>query len=118
MRVFVAGGTGYRATSAAKLGLLEQLGAEGIVMDGLDAASAGEAVAAARPDAIVHEMTALSVAHNGKPNFRHPERFAATTNGLRTEERTTRWPPPRRPASRTSSRRASPPGPKSAMVDG
>jgi len=26
-----------------------------------------------------------SVAHNGKPNFRHPERFAATTNGLRTE---------------------------------
>jgi hypothetical protein len=24
-------------------------------------------------------------AHNGKPNFRHPERFAATTNGLRTE---------------------------------
>ena len=27
------------ATSAAKLGLLEQLGAEGIVMDGLDAAS-------------------------------------------------------------------------------
>ena len=42
-------------------------------------------MAAARPDAIVHEMTALSVAHNGKPNFRHPERFAATTNGLRTE---------------------------------
>jgi nucleoside-diphosphate-sugar epimerase len=30
-------------------------------------------------------MTALSVAHNGKPNFRHPERFAATTNRLRTE---------------------------------
>jgi nucleoside-diphosphate-sugar epimerase len=30
-------------------------------------------------------MTALSVRHNGKPNFRHPERFAATTNRLRTE---------------------------------
>ena len=72
-------------TSAGKLGLLEQLGAEGVVMDGLDAASVGEAVAAARPDAIVHEMTALSVAHNGKPNFRHPERLAATTNRLRTE---------------------------------
>ena len=103
MRVFVAGGTGVigrrlvpqlvahghqvtaTTTSAGKLGLLEQLGAEGIVMDGLDAASVGEAVAAARPDAIVHEMTALSVAHNGKPNFRHPERFAATTNRLRTE---------------------------------
>ena len=54
-------------------------------MDGLDAASVGEAVAAARPDAIVHEMTALAVALNGKPNFRHPERFIATTNRLRTE---------------------------------
>ena len=103
MRVFVAGGTGVigrrlvpqlvarghqvtaTTTSAGKLGLLEQLGAEGVVMDGLDAASVGEAVAAARPDAIVHEMTALAVAHNGKPNFRHPERFAATTNRLRTE---------------------------------
>jgi nucleoside-diphosphate-sugar epimerase len=72
-------------TSAGKLGLLEQLGAEGVVMHGLDAASVGEAVAAARPDAIVHEMTSLSVAHNGKPNFRHPERLAATTNRLRSE---------------------------------
>jgi nucleoside-diphosphate-sugar epimerase len=103
VRVFVAGGAGVigrrlvrqlvarghqvtaTTTSAGKLGLLEQLGAEGIVMDGLGAASVGEAVAAARPDAIVHEMTALSVAHNGKPNFRHPERFAATTNRLRIE---------------------------------
>jgi nucleoside-diphosphate-sugar epimerase len=103
MRVFVAGGTGVigrrlvpqlvarghevtaTTTSPGKLGLLEQLGAKGIVMDGLDAASVGEAVAAARPDAIVHEMTALSVAHNGQPNFRHPEQFAATTNRLRTE---------------------------------
>jgi nucleoside-diphosphate-sugar epimerase len=103
VRVFVAGGTGAigrhlvpqlvarghqvsaTTTSPAKLGLLEQLGAEGIVMDGLNAASVGEAVAAARPDAIVHEMTALSVANNGKPNFRHPERFAAATNRLRTE---------------------------------
>ena len=47
-------------TSAAKMRLLEQLGAEGVVMDGLDAASVGEAVAAARPDAIVHQMTAIS----------------------------------------------------------
>jgi nucleoside-diphosphate-sugar epimerase len=103
MRVFVAGGTGVigrrlvpqlvarghqviaTTTSAIKLELLEQLGAKGIVMDGLNAASVGEAVAAARPDSIAHEMTALSVANNGKPNFRHPERFAATTNRLRTE---------------------------------
>ena len=103
MRVFVAGGTGVigrrlvpqlvarghqvtaTTTSAGKLGLLEQLGAEGVVMDGLDAASVGEAVAAARPDAIVHEMTALSVAYAGKPNMRRADRFFATTNRLRSE---------------------------------
>jgi nucleoside-diphosphate-sugar epimerase len=103
MRVFVAGGSGAigrrlvpqlvarghqvtaTATSAAKLGLLQQLGAEGIVMDGLDAVSVGEAVATARPNAIVHEMTGLSFAHAGKPNFRHPERFGAVTNRLRVE---------------------------------
>jgi len=54
-------------------------------MDALDAASVGEAVAAARPDAIVHEMTALSVAHAGKPNLRKADRFFAATNRLRTE---------------------------------
>ena len=103
MRVFVAGGSGVlgrrlvpqlvarghqvtaTTTSAAKLGLLEQLSAEGIVMDALDAASVGEAVAAARPDAIVHEMTGLSVAHAGKPNLRKANRFFAATNRLRTE---------------------------------
>jgi nucleoside-diphosphate-sugar epimerase len=103
MRVFVAGGTGVigrrlvpqlvarghqvsaTTTSPGKLGLLEQLGAEGVVMDGLDAASVGEAVAAARPDAIVNQMTALSVTHAGKPNPRKPDRFFATTNRLRSE---------------------------------
>jgi nucleoside-diphosphate-sugar epimerase len=103
MRVFVAGGTGAigrrlvpqlvarghqvtaTTTTAAKLGLAERLGAEAVVMDGLDAPSVGEAVAAARPDAIVHQMTALSVANAGKPDFKHPERFGAVTNRLRTE---------------------------------
>jgi nucleoside-diphosphate-sugar epimerase len=103
MRVFVAGGSGVigrrlvpqlvarghrvtaTTTSAGKLGLLEQLGAEGVVMDGLDAVSVGEAVAAARPDAIVNQMTALSEAHAGKPNLRKPDRFFATTNRLRSE---------------------------------
>ena len=78
MRVFVAGGSGVvgrqlvphlvarghqvtaTATSSAKLALLKELGAEGVVMDGLDAASVGEAVARAQPEAIVNEMTALS----------------------------------------------------------
>jgi nucleoside-diphosphate-sugar epimerase len=72
-------------TSAGRLGLLEQLGAEALVMDGLDAVSVGEAVAAARPDAIVHQMTALSVAHAGKPDLKHPDRFFATTVRLRSE---------------------------------
>jgi nucleoside-diphosphate-sugar epimerase len=103
MRVFVAGGTGVigrrlvpqlvarghqvtaTTTSAGKLGLLEQLGAEGTVMDGLDAAAVGEAVAAARPDAIVNEMTGLSEAHAGKPNLRKAERFFGITNRLRSE---------------------------------
>ena len=54
-------------------------------MDGLDAAAVGEAVAAARPDVIVNQMTALSVAHAGKPNPRKADRFFATTNRLRSE---------------------------------
>src|SRR4051794_14193830 len=102
MRVFVAGGSGVlgrrlvpqlvgrghevtaTTTSAAKLGLLARLGAQGVVMDGLDAASVGAAVAVARPDTIVNQMTALSVAHAGKPNLRRADRFFATTNRLRT----------------------------------
>src|SRR5215472_2594507 len=103
VRVFVAGGTGVigrrlvpqlvarghqvtaTTTSAAKLGLLEQLGADGVVMDGLDGLSVGEAVAVARPDAIVHQMTAISPAHGGKPDIKHFDRWFATTNQLRTE---------------------------------
>ena len=103
MRVFVAGGTGVMGrrlvpqlvarrhrvtattTSTAKLGLLQQLGADGVVMDGLDAVSVGEAVAAAKPDAIVHQMTAIAPAHAGKPDMKHMDRWFATTNRLRTE---------------------------------
>ena len=103
MRVFVAGGTGVigrrlvpqlvarghqvtaTTTSETRLGLLSHLGADAVVLDGLDAAAVGEAVAAARPDAIVNEMTALSETHAGKPNLRRPDRFFATTSRLRTE---------------------------------
>jgi nucleoside-diphosphate-sugar epimerase len=103
MRVFVAGGTGVigrrlvqqlvarghqvtaTTSSPGKLGLLEHLGADAVVMDGLDAVSVGEAVATARPDAIVHEMTGLSVTHAGKPDMKHFDRWFATTNRLRTE---------------------------------
>ncbi len=103
VRVLVAGGTGVvgrrlvpqlvarghqvtaTTTNAARLDLLRQLGADGVVMDGLDAGSVGAAVAGARPDAIVNQMTALSEAHAGKPNLRNPDRFFATTNRLRSE---------------------------------
>jgi nucleoside-diphosphate-sugar epimerase len=103
MRVFVAGGTGVvgrrlvpqlvarghqvtaTTTSAAKLDLLAQLGVEGVVMDGLDVASVGEAVAAAQPDTIVHQMTAISPAHAGQPDIKHIDRWFAATNRLRTE---------------------------------
>ena len=51
------------------------------MVDGLDAAAVGEAVARAEPDAIIHEMTALS----GTPDFRHFDRWFALTNRLRTE---------------------------------
>ncbi|MFD0509953.1 hypothetical protein ACFQ0Q_03690 [Streptomyces aureus] len=44
-------------TSAAKLGLLGDLGAEAVA---LVAVSVGEAVAKARPDVVVHQMTAGS----------------------------------------------------------
>jgi nucleoside-diphosphate-sugar epimerase len=103
MRVLVAGGSGVigrrvvpqlvarghevtaTTTSESKLKLLAQLGAHGVVMDGLDAVSVGEAVAVARPDVIVNEMTALSVGHSGKPNPRRPDRFFDSTNRLRSE---------------------------------
>jgi nucleoside-diphosphate-sugar epimerase len=97
MRVFVAGGTGalgrrlvpqlaargheVTATtrSAAKAGELAALGARPVVVDGLDGIAVGRAVAEARPDAIVHQMTAI-----GTPDMRHFDRWFATTNQLRT----------------------------------
>jgi nucleoside-diphosphate-sugar epimerase len=103
MRVFIAGGTGVigqrlvpqlvarghqvtaTTTNPAKLALLERLGATGVVMDGLDAASVGEAVAAAHPETIVNQMTALSEAHAGRPNMRKPDHFFGPTIRLRSE---------------------------------
>jgi nucleoside-diphosphate-sugar epimerase len=99
MRVFVAGGAGVigrrlvpqlvarghdviaTVTDPNKRGIVERLGAEAVVMDGLDADSVRKAVAAARPDAIVHEMTAIK----GKPSLKHMDRWFAITNRLRTE---------------------------------
>lgn len=103
MRVFVAGGSGVlgrflvpllvwrghevtaTSTNAGKLAVIRDAGAEAIVMDGLNGAAVGEAVARARPEVIINEMTALSMAHAGKPNMKRPDRWFAITNRLRTE---------------------------------
>jgi nucleoside-diphosphate-sugar epimerase len=99
VRVFVAGGTGVvgrrlvpqlrarghdvtaTTTDPGQVGQLRQLGASPVVMDGLDPVSVGEAVTAARPDVIVHQMTAIA----GKPDLKHMDRWFAITNRLRTE---------------------------------
>src|SRR5215208_1303636 len=99
MRVFVAGANGAvgrrlvpmlvarghhvtGTTTSEKSGqAIRAVGAEPVVVDGLDAVAIREAVARAEPDAIIHEMTALS----GTPDFRHFDRWFALTNRLRTE---------------------------------
>jgi nucleoside-diphosphate-sugar epimerase len=99
MHVYIAGGAGaigtrlirqlvergHRVTATtrdpAKTATLEGLGAHAVVVDGLDSAAVGEAVATAEPDAVVHQMTALS----GKADAKHFDRYFALTNRLRTE---------------------------------
>jgi nucleoside-diphosphate-sugar epimerase len=51
-----------------------------VLVEGLDAAAVGQAVAHAAPDAIVHQMTALS----GPSDVRRFDRTFAATNELRT----------------------------------
>jgi nucleoside-diphosphate-sugar epimerase len=99
MHVFIAGGAGAVGTrlirqlvdrghqvtattrDPAKRARLEDLGAHAVVVDGLDSAAVGEAVATAAPDAVVHQMTALS----GTLDPKHFDRSFAVTNRLRTE---------------------------------
>jgi nucleoside-diphosphate-sugar epimerase len=98
MRVFIAGATGAvgsrlvpllvaeghevigTSRSEDRLAALEREGATGVVMDGLDAASVRRAVVAARPDAIVHQLTALA----GGLELKHFDEGFAVTNELRT----------------------------------
>src|SRR5436190_15314896 len=99
MRVFVAGATGAIGTqlvprlvaaghevhgmtrSESKQGMLHALGAVPVVADALDAGQVAEAVGKARPDVIVHELTALPQ----KLDMRHFDRDFAPTGRLRTE---------------------------------
>jgi len=99
VRVYLAGGAGAIGTrlvpqlvagehhvtattrSAEKLDRLRSLGAEAVVVDGLDAVAVGETVARAAPDAIIHQMTALA----GMPDMKRFDRWFAVTNELRTK---------------------------------
>jgi 2-alkyl-3-oxoalkanoate reductase len=99
MRVFVAGASGAvgrhllpqlleaghevhgSARSEAGARRVEALGARPVVLDLLDARAVHEAVSAARPQAIVHQATALA----GATDLRHFDRVFALTNRLRTE---------------------------------
>ena len=98
MRVFLAGATGalgrtlvpqlisagHQVTgttrSKGKFNQIRAWGADPVLVDGLDAAAVGEAVAAAEPNAIIHQMTALS----GSSDLRRFDRTFAVTNELRT----------------------------------
>jgi 2-alkyl-3-oxoalkanoate reductase len=98
MRVFVAGATGaigqrlvpmltsaghdVTATtrSPGKAGLIRQLGATPVVVDGLDAGGVLAAVSQAKPEVIIHQMTALS----SMRDFRKFDKGFAVTNQLRT----------------------------------
>jgi nucleoside-diphosphate-sugar epimerase len=99
MKIFLAGATGAAGQalipllishghtvtgttrSPSKMDLLRGLGAEPVVVDGLDRDGIRAAVATTRPDAIIHEMTALG----GDLDLRKFARSFAATNRLRTE---------------------------------
>ena len=98
MRVLVAGATGAIGTQLvprlvaaghevhgmtryeSKQAMLDELGAVSVVADALDPDQVAEAVGRARPDVIVHQLTALAGV-----GMRNLKRAAALTNRLRTE---------------------------------
>jgi 2-alkyl-3-oxoalkanoate reductase len=69
------------ARSQERAGRLRAQGAEAAIVDLLDRGAVHDAVAAAKPDAIVHHATALA----GLSDTKHFDRAFATTNRLRTE---------------------------------
>jgi nucleoside-diphosphate-sugar epimerase len=96
MRVFIAGATGAigdrlvpqlvekghevigTSRSPEKADRLRAGSAEAVVLDVLDPDAVRKAVAAARPDAVVHQATALA----GQSDFKHFDRSFAQTEGM------------------------------------
>jgi nucleoside-diphosphate-sugar epimerase len=99
MKVFIAGATGalgrqlvprlvargHEVTgmtrSPSKQALVRELGATPVVADALDPDAVAAAVAAAEPDVVVHQLTAIP----GSFDARHFDRDFELTNRLRTE---------------------------------
>ena len=99
MRVFVAGATGaigrqlvprlvaagHEVTgmtrSESKQRMIRELGAAPVVVDALDREQVADAVGSARPEVIVHQLTAIPATLD----LRHFDRDFALTNRLRTE---------------------------------
>lgn len=99
MRVFVAGGTGALGKrllplliaeghevialvrSAARSGMVEALGAKAAIADALNQDELAQRVENARPDVIIHQLTAIPAALD----FRKLDEAFATTNRLRTQ---------------------------------
>jgi len=99
MRIFVTGGTGalgrhlvpglvaagHEVTAStrttAKVAQLRAAGAQPVVVDGLDRDGVIAAVRAAKPEVIVHQMTALADMHS----LRNVDKVFAATNELRTK---------------------------------
>jgi 2-alkyl-3-oxoalkanoate reductase len=100
MRIFIAGATGALGSRLvpdlveaghevfgtsrheSALGGIDGQGATGVVMDALDRESVHAAVGAAKPDVIVHQLTALGAMTGNPKKF---DREFAMTNRLRTE---------------------------------
>ena len=98
MRIFLAGATGAMGKqlvprlveaghevvgmtrSNSKRAALEELGATAVVADALNADQVGDAVAKARPEVIIHQLTAIS-----SFDIRNFDRSFALTNRLRSE---------------------------------
>jgi nucleoside-diphosphate-sugar epimerase len=99
VRIFIAGGTGVvgrqlipllvnrghrvvaTARTAEKAAALEVAGAVATEVDGLDRSAVLRAVIAARPDVVVHQMTALATV----TSFKDLDAALTLTNRLRTE---------------------------------
>lgn len=98
MKIFLAGATGVMGRklvpalveaghdvvgttrSAAKAQQLEATGAEPTVLDALDRDAVVEAVEAAKPEVVIHQLTAI-----GETNFKNLDQSYVETNKLRTK---------------------------------